>query len=78
MKTAVSLPDSLFEEAERLAALCGMSRSQLYQAALREYVQRHDPEAITAAWDALINQQGGEPGPFAAAAAARALAEVEW
>lgn len=78
MKTAISLPDPLFEEVERLAKQRGMSRSQLYQAALREYVERHDPESITATWDALIDQEGGEPGSFATAAAARVLGSVEW
>lgn len=54
MKTAISLPDSLFEEAERLATRRGLSRSQLYQEALIEYVQRHDPETVTAEWDVTV------------------------
>jgi len=78
MKTAISLPDSLFEEAERLAARRGVSRSQLFQEALIEYVQRHDPEAVTAEWDDLLDQEDGEPDPFGALAAARILAGVEW
>jgi metal-responsive CopG/Arc/MetJ family transcriptional regulator len=41
MKTAISIPDPLFEAAERLAARLGMSRSELYQHAVREYVHRH-------------------------------------
>lgn len=78
MKTAISLPDALFEEAERLASRRGLSRSQLYQAALREYVHRHDPEGITAAWDSLVDEEGSDQAPFVAAAAAQALAEIEW
>lgn len=30
MKTAISLPDSVFEEAEALAQKLGLSRSELY------------------------------------------------
>ncbi len=78
MKTAISLPDDLFAEVERLVATRGVTRSQLYQEALREYVQRHDPERITAAWDDLVAREGDATYGFGEAAAARALAEVEW
>ena len=47
MKTAVSLPDSLFEAAEQLARQLGKSRSQLYAEALREYLERRRDEDIT-------------------------------
>ena len=38
MKTAISLPDELFEEAESLASRLGMSRSGLYAAALEDFM----------------------------------------
>lgn len=43
MKTAISIPDPIFEEAERLAKERGLSRSELYAQAVAEYVkdQRH-------------------------------------
>jgi len=47
MKTAVSIPDALFEKSEHLAANLGISRSQLYARAVRLFVERHDTEAIT-------------------------------
>jgi predicted transcriptional regulator len=47
MKTAISLPDPLFEEADRLARQLGKSRSQLYAEAVREYLERHRDEHIT-------------------------------
>ena len=47
MKTAISLPDTVFEEAERLAANLGLNRSQLYARALKAYIERHDNDAIT-------------------------------
>jgi metal-responsive CopG/Arc/MetJ family transcriptional regulator len=39
MKTAVSIPDALFEKVERLARREKRSRSELFSAALREYVR---------------------------------------
>ena len=47
MKTAVSLPDPLFEAADRLAKQLGKSRSQLYAEAVREYLDKHPEEDIT-------------------------------
>ena len=41
MKTAISLPDDLFESAEALARRLGMSRSGLIAAALAEFVAKH-------------------------------------
>ena len=38
MRTTISIPDRLFEEAERLAAQRGMSRSELYSQALARFV----------------------------------------
>ena len=49
MKTATSLPDAVFEAAERQAKRAQNSRSQLYAEALAEYLSRHAPEEVTEA-----------------------------
>ncbi|MGI8661404.1 MAG: ribbon-helix-helix protein, CopG family [Thermoleophilaceae bacterium] len=43
MKTAVSIPDALFAEADELARRVGRSRSQVYRETLAEYVARRRP-----------------------------------
>jgi metal-responsive CopG/Arc/MetJ family transcriptional regulator len=48
MKAAVSIPDPVFEAADKLARRMGVSRSRLYSVALQRFVQDHDDEAITA------------------------------
>lgn len=48
MKVAVSVPDPIFDAAERLARQRQIPRSQLFAEALQEYVSRHGAEAITA------------------------------
>ncbi len=53
MKTAVSIPDGLFESAEGFARRRGMSRSELYASALREYLAEHKGEGITERLDAV-------------------------
>ena len=51
MKTAVSIPDEVFDKVERLARQAGRSRSEVFSAALAEYVARHAPDEVTEAMD---------------------------
>lgn len=47
MKTAISIPDEVFEGAEQAAKTLGVSRSELYATAVREYVERYRREDVT-------------------------------
>lgn len=47
MKTAISLPDRLYEAAEEAALSLGLPRSKLYALALEEFLARHSHEAVT-------------------------------
>ena len=78
MKTAVSIPDELFEAADRLARRLGRSRSRLYADAIGEYLARHDPDEVTATMDAVLEGVGGEPDPALQAAARLVLEQTEW
>ena len=68
MKTAISLPDDLFERAEQMARRLKKSRSELYREAVEEYVARHDPDAITEAMDRVAQQVDTRPDAFSSAA----------
>jgi len=48
MKTAISISDEIFTEADITARQLGISRSKLYAQAISEFVKTHKPEAITA------------------------------
>jgi predicted transcriptional regulator len=78
MKTAISLPDDIFRDADRLARRLGKSRSRLYQEAVAEYLARHDPDAITAALDRLAGALETGADRFSSAAARRLLERSEW
>jgi predicted transcriptional regulator len=79
MKTAVSVPDDLFAQVDRLARRSRRSRSELYSAALREYVARHAPDEVTAGLDRVISEVGQPDGDqFIAAAAQGTLGSTEW
>jgi metal-responsive CopG/Arc/MetJ family transcriptional regulator len=78
MKTAISVPDDVFERAERLARREGRSRSDVYSAALREYVARRSPDEVTEALDAVVESVGQGTDAFTDRAGRRALRATEW
>ena len=47
MKTAISLPDKIFFEAEKTAEFLGISRSALYLNALTDYLKKNNRKNIT-------------------------------
>jgi predicted transcriptional regulator len=79
MKTAVSIPDRTYRQAERLAKKIGKTRSALYAEALAEYLVRHDPETLTALINAAVdaNPETSEDRAWLDASA-RGLAGVEY
>ena len=69
MRTAVSIPDEVLKELERLARRVGRSRSEIISAALSEYVAKHAPDGVTVAIDRVIANVGDSHDPFSATAA---------
>jgi len=63
MKVAVSIPDPLFEEAERVSQRLRIPRSQLYSRALQDFVREHSGAEITARMDAALEQIGASKEP---------------
>lgn len=78
MKTAVSLPDDVFEEAERQARRTKKSRSQLYAEAISEYLARHAPDDVTEAMNRVVDRLQEPTDPFVSSAARRVLERSAW
>ncbi len=78
MKTAVSLPDEVFENAERLASRLKVSRSELYARALQDYVRRHAPDAVTDAYNEICAEVDSHAEAFTRRAARVTLKRAEW
>jgi metal-responsive CopG/Arc/MetJ family transcriptional regulator len=60
MKTAISLPDSIFEEAETLAQQLGLSRSELYTKALQAYLKRYNRNQILLKLNQVYSKESSE------------------
>jgi len=77
MRIAVSIPDDLFGKVECLARRGRRSRSEVYSAALREYLARHSPEEVTEAINRVCEEVNQETD-VVNAAAFRIVEKVEW
>ena len=80
MKTAISIPDDVFNDAERLVARMKTSRSELYSRAIAEFVARHDDDAVTRALDEVARIINSDPSDtqMTTATALAVLRQVEW
>ena len=79
MKTAVSIPDDLFEQAERAAKETGRTRSGLYAEALRRFLRTMPDEEITARLNAVYARDPDEGlDPVLAALQFDALDPDDW
>ena len=78
MKTAISIPEELFESAEQFARGRGMSRSELYATALRHYLGEHRGDLITERLDGIYGAASDDLDPEIAHLQARSLPEDGW
>jgi hypothetical protein len=62
MKTAISIPDNLFRDAEITAKQLGLARSQLYAKAIREFVEHHNKKHITEKLNSLYSRENNLEG----------------
>ena len=80
MKTAISIPEEIFEEAERAAKKLGFSRSELYAKAVLNFVERYRRENLTEKLNEVYsgNESISELDPNLAALQTQSLKRDEW
>ena len=80
MKTAISIPDEIFEQAERLAKTRGWSRSELYANAVSAFVNSERFSGVREKLDAVYGDGGEDSAvePLLANAQARSIAKEKW
>jgi hypothetical protein len=78
MKTAISLPDDIFQSAEQLARRLGMSRSELYVQALKSYLQEHLQEGVTDALNTIYGDGQAHLDPVLQSIQTRSLPQDDW
>lgn len=65
MKTAVSLPDSLFRKVDKAAAELGVARSRLFAMALEEFLRNRQREDVTERLNEVHGDLRDAPAPRA-------------
>ena len=66
MKTAISIPDTVYESAEKLAKRLGQSRSELYTKAVISYIERQQGKGITEALNKVYGTEASKLDPVIA------------
>jgi hypothetical protein len=72
-------PEYVFAGAEKPSHRTKRSRSDIYSAAVREYVERHSSDAVTQGMNAVIERiNGAGADTFVSLAARNTLVRVDW
>jgi metal-responsive CopG/Arc/MetJ family transcriptional regulator len=73
VKTAISVPDEIFSQVGSRAAELGISRSEFFTQAARQYLRQLAETSLTQQIDAAIDAAGDDDSGYAAVTAGRAL-----
>jgi metal-responsive CopG/Arc/MetJ family transcriptional regulator len=66
MKTAISIPDTVYESAEKLGHRLGESRSELYTKAVRSYIEKHQDKRVTEKLNEVYSTEASKLDPVLA------------
>lgn len=78
MKVAVSVPDRIFEAAERLAKQRRVPRSQIFAEALSAYIESRSAEAITSKLNEVYGREASAIDAELAQAQLESLSHEAW
>jgi len=78
MKVAVSVPDAVFQAAERVSRRMRVSRSRLYAQAVEAYVKQHSGADITEQLNKVYAGNASTLDPALEAASLEVLRRGQW
>ena len=78
MKTAVSLPDKLFDRAEVAAKKLRVSRSRLYATAIADFLERQRSRDVTRRLNEVYNRRPAKVDPALSRAQLKSLPKDSW
>ena len=78
MKTAISIPDNLFKNAEKIAKEMGISRSELYSRAIESFIEKKMSENITRQLDKIYVYNSSSLSSILAKMQTMSLSREDW
>jgi hypothetical protein len=78
MKTAISVPDEVFELSEKLAKKLKVSRSKIFAMGVEKLAEEYDEDRVTARLDEFYSKEKAEIDPVIMKMAALSLPKEEW
>jgi len=78
MKTAISIPDQVFDKAEKFAREKKITRSALFTKAVDEFIQHHQQREVTAKLNDVYPGQNSSLDPLLAEIQVQSLQQEEW
>lgn len=78
MKTAISVPNDVFELSEKLAKKLKVSRSQIFAMGVKKLGEEYDEEDIIARINAVCEEVNTSLDPFWKEMQSRTLPKDEW
>lgn len=78
MKTAISIPDPIFDAAEKAAERMAISRSQLYAKAVKAFLAAHCDEDVTSRLNEVYATEESRLDPALAKMQALSIGEEAW
>lgn len=78
MKTAVSIPDPIFQAGEAISKQLGLSRSELYTRALQAFIAAHNKQHITEALNQVYSERSSSLDPVVVQLQTASLPREDW
>ncbi len=78
MKTAISIPDDLFQAAEKLAKRLSVSRSELYAKALAAFLESRGGQDVTERLDSIYDGESSSVDPVLAKLQSLSVPREDW
>jgi metal-responsive CopG/Arc/MetJ family transcriptional regulator len=78
MKTAISIPDTIFNAAENAAKRLGMSRSEFYSKAVADYTRNLQDEDITEKLNEVYSEADSSLDPVLSEMQWRSISREDW
>lgn len=78
MKTAISIPDKLFDAADKYAKAHGLSRSNLYAKAIQQFLDQNPADHITSQLNEVYKGKDSKLNKAVASLQFHSIEKEEW